>query len=233
MVENMTFETELFSLVFDLDGTLIDSFQQISDACNSARNVQGLPVASADFLRNQIGLPVEMLFADLEVTDAKLEELVASFRIELSKSINVNNVAFPFVHETMAFAREAKMTIGVATSKPQALAEAVVANSQLNNLVDFIAGTGILRPKPHPDVINACLTALGKRKSVMVGDRPEDIEAASHAGIPAIGVAQGVFSKSDLFNCGAVKAYQNFEEMFHELSKYPGGIHDYIKQLCR
>jgi phosphoglycolate phosphatase-like HAD superfamily hydrolase len=106
---------------------------------------------------------------------------------------------------------------GVATSKPQYLAEAVVANSSIRDYVSEIHGSGPARPKPHPDVVLNCFRALGVAKAFMIGDRVEDIFAGMAAGIKTIGIAQTVFSKDDLLSAGADYVYNSLSELTLDL----------------
>ena len=120
----------------------------------------------------------------------------------------------------------------IATSKPQELAELVIASSEIAGKFSLIAGTGTLRPKPFPDVIQKCLDESGGRFGIMFGDRIEDIQAAMRAKIASVGIAQGVHSESDLLEAGANLVFPNFEKVLNECLSFPGGPDAYFQKLC-
>lgn len=220
------------ALLFDLDGTLIDSFSQITTACNKSRTSHGFSAASVDFLMKVIGLPAEQLFSDLDVSQSLIDNLVNGFRKELAELIQVENPSFPYAQQFIQLARNAGHEIGVATSKPKDLAVKVIANSVFSAQIDHIAGTGTLRAKPEPDVIYSCLNKFGTDSAIMFGDRPEDILAAEKAGIKAIGLAQGTFTVQDLHSAGAVQSYISFKTLYLDVLAHEGDISGYIKELC-
>ena len=81
-------------LVFDLDGTLVDSYIDISAAANLARVAFGFPEAKSEILHQNIGLPARELFQDLSLNEAQMSEIVTSFREYLSISMESGSVFF-------------------------------------------------------------------------------------------------------------------------------------------
>jgi phosphoglycolate phosphatase len=228
----MNRETTKPALIFDLDGTLIDSFSQIADACNATRRKNSFVEVEFGELKNRIGLPAELLFADLDLPASLVEKLVSEFRMELGSLVAKSNLDYPFASHFINLAKEEGCRVGVATSKPEDLAIQVIENSIFAGILDHIAGTGTSRAKPQPDVINACLKEFDTDFAFMFGDRPEDIHAASNAGIPAIGLAQGVFTAQELSDFGAVISFNDFEAMCKDIASHKGGLSDYFRKLC-
>lgn len=196
--------------IFDLDGTLIDSKYQITECVNEARQYFGFFSADPDELFSKIGLPVESLFADLELSGSAMKEIVNYFRVKLSETISINNKVFPGVLDFLSSARELGIGIGVATSKPNDLAKKVVANSALAELIDYVQGLDNFPGKPDPEVIIRVMHNLPSSSYFMFGDRIEDIEAAKSAKINGVGIAQGFHSEADLSKAGAIKTYSSF-----------------------
>jgi phosphoglycolate phosphatase len=91
------------------------------------------------------------------------------------------------------------------------MATNVIENSPLAGLVDFIQGTDDFPAKPNPEVIIRCLQRFPGLKTVMIGDRAEDILAAKSAGVQAIGIAQSAHSPEILLSAGATWALSKFE----------------------
>jgi phosphoglycolate phosphatase len=219
-------------LIFDLDGTLFDSNGQIFEAVNSVRSDFGKPLISVIELTKHIGLPAQNLFDDLELNESEIDEIVIAFRENLRTKIALGNIVFANVTRFVNLVVDLGFIACIATSKPQDLAELVIAGSEIAEKFSVIAGTGTLRPKPFPDVIQKCLYESGGRFGIMFGDRIEDIQAAISANIASIGIAQGVHSESDLLNAGANLVFPNFEKVLSECLSFPGGPDAYFQELC-
>ena len=200
------------TFIFDLDGTLVDSFEQITAAANTVRVENGFPIANQEFSQSVIGLPAAELFADLDCSASRIVELVSMFRSRLLESICIGNTIFPGVIEFLTWCKVEGFSTAIATSKPQKLAEQVVLNSELNGMIDFIQGTDGFPPKPNPDVIHRVLKDF-ESPAIMFGDRPEDIQAGNNAGIQSIGIAQSIFTTTELASAGAKLTFQSFEEL--------------------
>lgn len=219
-------------LIFDLDGTLFDSNRQIFEAVNRVRRNFGKMLIGASELGKLIGLPAQNLFKDLNLNDFELDEIVVAFREDLRKQIALENVLFPNFTRFLNLVVDLGFITCIATSKPQDLAELVIVSSEIAGKFSVIAGTGTLRPKPFPDVIQKCLDESGGKFGIMFGDRTEDIEAATRANIASVGIAQGVHSESDLLKAGANLVFPNFEKVLNECLSFPGGPNEYFQELC-
>jgi len=216
-----TFSKSAF--IFDLDGTLFDSATQISDAVNSTRTILGYLPLTLFEARKLIGLPAEALFSDLKLESLALERAVKAFRIALSKLVRQRNPIYPGALHLLSDLRARGAFIGVATSKPQELAELVITHSELNGLFNYIQGTGELRPKPYPDTIVACLEHANSTHGVMIGDRVEDILAGNRAGVMTIGVSQSAHSSKQLLEAGAQYVFKSLEDLYLGIDKLPEG----------
>lgn len=200
-------------MIFDLDGTLVDSTTQISEAMQFARKSLGLGELPENFIASQLGKPIRDLIPETKL-DAKFEDnLITIFRNTLKLSILEGNRVFPSADELVRKLKSEGCLIGIATSKPQCLAELVVQNSELEGLIDVIQGTDNFPPKPHPEVILRILGNFQGHPAIMIGDRAEDILAATSAKIPALGVAQSAHSSSKLISHGARKSYSTIREV--------------------
>ena len=200
-------------MVFDLDGTLVDSRNQIQDSLNKTRETSQLPPAPIELVQSQLGLPVEKLFSDLILEPNELNSLIQTFRENLLGEINNGNPVFEGVAPFIQKVKHLGIPIGVATTKPTYLAKEVIAKSDLMGLVDFVQGTDGFAPKPDPEVLRRCMQGLEVKNAVMFGDRKEDMQAAKTIEIPSIGIAQSAHSVDDLLGEGAKFAFRNFGEL--------------------
>jgi phosphoglycolate phosphatase len=197
--------------IFDLDGTLIDSFGQISECAIRVRYQLRMKVKTQGDLEKLIGLPAELLFSD--GSPEILEEAVIMFRNELLVEIERGNTVYPGAIEMLRDLKTLDIGTAVATSKPHHLALLVVKNSPLNGLVDFVQGLDGFPPKPNPEVVARCQAELPAERFVMFGDRPEDIIAGVGAGCFPVGIAQGFFEEKELKESGAHETYPSIERL--------------------
>jgi phosphoglycolate phosphatase len=203
------------SIIFDLDGTLIDSKFQIAININSARTEFGFDPLPDDKIYETIGLPPEYLLQDLNLSNLEKQLLISSFRQKLFDD-KANTVIFPFVIELVEYLKLSNYLLGIATTKPTYMAESAINNSKLNGYFNCIQGTDNFLPKPNPTVILKCQAKLKSHESIMIGDRVEDIEAAKAAKILSIGIAQGHHTKELLMEHGASYVVDNMLELFNK-----------------
>lgn len=201
------------AFIFDLDGTLFDSASQIYRALCVTRIEQGMPSISFDEVSKLIGLRAEELFATVELNPKELSDAVSLFRNNLETEISRENVAYPDSQRLLSQVKELGFSVGVATSKPDRLAKIVVNNSDLNNHITHIQGTDGFPPKPNPEVVIRCMSALGVTRGFMVGDRVEDVVAGNSAGLLSIGVAQSHCAEEELRLAGAFETFGSISEL--------------------
>jgi phosphoglycolate phosphatase len=201
-------------IIFDLDGTLIDSHNQIESAMNEARIELGYGKSPSGQIFQKLGQPVNDLFIDLQLSPTLQEQLVSTFRDYLNKKIEQNNPCFPGVIELLKLFCSNEIKIAIATSKQTLMAKSVVSNSLLNGQIDHVQGTDGFAPKPSPKVIEICLDSFPGSQAIMIGDRTEDMLAAKNAGIPSIGIAQSAHSASELERAGASFTFQKIADFY-------------------
>lgn len=205
-------------VIFDLDGTLVDSTKQISDAMKVARRGLGLTELPESFIAEQLGKPIRELIPENNLEKDVIETLILDFRQTLQEYIITENEVYAGAVELINYLKLSGCSIGIATSKPQHLADLVVEHSTLKGLIDVIQGTDNFPPKPNPEVLKRVISQNQYYSAVMVGDRTEDIEAARGAGIPSVGIAQSAHSKESLLSFGATFAFKSIAEALVEVS---------------
>jgi phosphoglycolate phosphatase len=193
-----------------MDGTLFDSVDQIISAANSTRIEFGYESREKVSYIPFIGLPDRNLFIDLNLLESEEKNFVLKFREYLSKLIKTDNKLFNGAIEFLQRSKDSNIFVGIATTKPSALAQLVVENSKISGLVDHVQGTDNFKAKPDPTVILRCLEELKTDKAIMFGDRIEDMIAGKTAGIKSIGISQGFHSHEKLHTSGADLVVDNF-----------------------
>jgi phosphoglycolate phosphatase len=188
------------TLVFDLDGTLVDTASDLIAATNHVLAMAGLPPASPQWLRERVSFGARrMIEAGLAAhgarrAPAELEHMLSSFLAHYEENIAVSSRPFPGVVPVLEAARRRGDKLAVCTNKSEALAVQLLDALGLSRLFGAITG-GDTYPvcKPHPDHVLGAIRAAGgdPARAVMVGDSATDVRAARAAGIPVIGVTFG------------------------------------------
>lgn len=182
------------AVVFDLDGTLIDSDGDIRAALNRTLAAQGLESLSHEAVKSMIGdgakVLVERGFAARGKTAAP--EHLAAFLADYEANSAVETVPFPGIEAALAALQEAGHQLAVCTNKPAAAAQRILAALGIADYFDVVTG-GDSTPwrKPDPRHLGATLDALGTRDAVMIGDHENDMAAARGIPIPGIFAAWG------------------------------------------
>lgn len=168
-------------IVFDLDGTLVDSFHHIAVATNETRRLFGLSPARDSQLRSWFGKHPELFFPELGKEENA--QAVISFRKTLSESLSLIKPS-PGAHKLLDFLKSMNTTLAVATTKPSWLAERVVREVGLSAYFDHIQGSEGLNPKPSSDVFTKVEEVLEFSPEVKfaIGDRISDMKASVFAG---------------------------------------------------
>ena len=183
-------------VLFDLDGTVLDTHFAILDSLRYAtRTVLGAALPD-DVLVAKVGQPLVIQMHTFAPDPAVAEELLAVYRAYNEKDLNSHIAPFPGIPETLRALRDEGFTVGVVTSKRQGLAEESLIHFGLRDLLACVNGCeSSAGHKPDPDPLIQAAADLGVAldRCLYVGDSPYDLQAARAAGIPAIGVTWGKF----------------------------------------
>ena len=185
--------------LFDIDGTLLDSAQDICGAVQQAIDTAGGPPQSFEFLKSYIGLHLIALFGDLfpHYTPEQIEGLIQIYRTKYLARRHTMTRIYPGVAEGLAALGGRKST---ATTKGSATTRAVLEQFGLLKHFEHVQGTDGFPWKPAPDVIFAALNALGAKTEdcLFVGDSAADMEAGRRAGVQTCAVRYGYGKEEDL-----------------------------------
>lgn len=188
-------------VLFDLDGTLTDSAPGITNAVRYALKHFGMEEPDEAFLLRFVGPPLHAAFREFcGFTPEAAEEAVAVFREYYREKGIDENCVYEGVKPLLASLKAAGKRLGVATSKPQALAERVIRNFGLEQYFDVVSGASF--DETHSQKTAVILRAMEtlsaeKNETLMIGDRRFDIEGAHECGIDACGVLYGYGSREE------------------------------------
>ena len=196
--------------IFDLDGTLLDTLDDLASAVNFALRTHGMPEHSIDDVRRFVGNGVRKLM-ERAVPDGadnpSFDETFASFRqYYMDHSLDTTR-PYEGIPETLAALRARGCRLAVVSNKMMAATQALCRHFFPDTIEvaigeDEAAG---IRKKPAPDTVLAALKALGvgKENAVYVGDSDVDIQTAHNSGIPCISVLWGFRDRNFLQQNGA------------------------------
>ncbi len=193
--------TSLSAVVFDLDGTLVDTREDLNDSINHLRASYGLGPVAMDKTVAAIGQGVEHLVATvLNTTEqAEIDEAVERFRGHYLENCTEKTEPYPGMAELLRELHDRGVRTGVVTNKPQDSAARLVESLGLS--VDHLLGAGPELPhKPDPAMLLKALEALEAtpRRSIYVGDMGIDLDTARACDCAFVGVDFGFWDPSDL-----------------------------------
>lgn len=194
--------------VFDLDGTLLDTLEDLYLATNSALESHSMPRRSRDEVRMFVGNGVEMLIrravpscTDEETTLAVL----ADFKTTYAAICEDHTRPYDGILDMLRALREKGIRVAVVSNKFDA-ATKQLCQKYFGDLVEVAIGerTGV-RKKPAPDTVYEALKELGMTATgaVYIGDSDVDIQTARNCGMPCISVTWGLRDKDFLLQSGA------------------------------
>lgn len=209
-------------VIFDCDGTLVDSQHAIVAAMNDAFAEAGLAAPSREAVIGVVGLSLATAIArlqadpgDVPLTLRLAEAYKAAFARRRQRADH-DEPLFPGVRETLeALAGRDDVLLGIATGKSRRGVDAVLERERLAHAFATVQTADTHPSKPHPAMVLAALEETGSEaaRTLMVGDTTFDIEMALAAQVGAVGVGWGYHPATELRAAGA----HTIVEMGHEL----------------
>ena len=203
-------------LVFDWDGTLMDSAGEIVGSMQQAIQDTGLPERTPAQMRELIGLGLNdvlaRLFPELDTRKvrARLDDYRRRYGMQRSRA-----VLFPSVIATLDVLRERDFTLAVATGKSRRGLDDALASSGTRHLFQTTRCADESVPKPAPDMLEDILlrTATLPERALMIGDTEYDVSMARAAGVDSVGVGWGVHDAERLARAGALEVLDSVEAL--------------------
>jgi phosphoglycolate phosphatase len=215
------------TIVFDLDGTLIDTAPDLAAALNAVLIGERLPEVSLDEVRHMVGRGARVLIEramaahGVELTERRTEDLMQHFLVHYEANIAATSRPFDGVVTQVKALADKGHRIGICTNKPVALSHKLLSELGLTSLFSVVLGADS-RPyrKPDPRHLFDTIAELGGNPTdaAMVGDSETDSLTAQAAGIPCILVTFG-YTEKPVTELGATAIIDHYRDLPDALAR--------------
>jgi pyrophosphatase PpaX len=215
------------ALLFDLDGTLIDSIELIlSSARYAFEGFQGRPPTDDEW-RALIGRPLIDSFREFVKHEPEVERLIGRYReyqlLHHDRLVRAYDGVVAVIQQFAA----AEYPMALVTSKADWLAKRAMVHVGLDTAIPVIVGCdSTTRHKPHPEPVHHALALLRAepKDAIFVGDSPHDVEAGRGAGVYTIGVSWGAFTVEEMARSGA-------DLVIHDIQELPRAVERFARKI--
>ena len=214
--------TQKLTILFDLDGTLVDTAPDLMGAHNHVMKKFGYPQKSLDDIKHIAGrgawIMMQRTFRD-EIKDENLKkEMVKEFINYYAKNIDKGSKPIKGVVKFLDWAKSKQILMAVCTNKQERLAVDLLKKINLSQYFEYIAGCDTFDfNKPDPRHLTNVIEIIGGdiNKSIMIGDSEVDSQSAYNAKIPFILVEEGYTEKNinEIPHKTLIKDFSNFEKI--------------------
>jgi 2-phosphoglycolate phosphatase len=203
------------AVLFDFDGTLIDSYPAITASVNHVRAAHGLPPLRILDVKQHVGRGVDYLLSHT-MPDFRTDVDVPHYRAH-HPTVMLSETSFlPGAAEVLSALHAAGKRLGLCSNKPRLFSKQLLQHLGIADLFDVVLGPeDVARPKPAPDMLVTALERLGlsAERVLYVGDMTVDIETARAAGVAVWVVPTGSDSRAALESAGPDRIVESLHEL--------------------
>ncbi|MFZ3073351.1 MAG: phosphoglycolate phosphatase [Thermodesulfobacteriota bacterium] len=205
-------------IIFDLDGTLVDSSGDIAHAANKTLREMGFPSMTVSEIKANVGWGVRSLLEKVMPNEPveRIDEARRIFLNYYSENLVDETRFYPGVEDTVRHFHASGKRLAIATNKQLALTERILDELEFKSYFSMlVGGDSVLNKKPHPEPLLFIMKSLGaeSEETVFVGDSAIDCESGASAGVFTIGAAYGFRGKEELEKAGCGMIIESFPEL--------------------
>ena len=184
-------------VIFDLDGTLVDSKLDLAHSVNAARGHMGLPPLEHEIVSSYVGNGAPVLIRRVlgpQASDAEVEHALEFFLAYYHDHKLDHTRLYPGVRESLDRLLEAGVRMAVLTNKPVRISQAIVDGLGVGgHFFRVYGGNSFEQKKPHPEGVDRLIEEAGasRQRTLLVGDSAVDVRTARNAGVRSAGVTYG------------------------------------------
>ncbi len=216
------------AVIFDLDGTLLDTLKDLSDSGNAVLAARGFPTHSIDDYRTFIGTGMENLVRAIfppghkPETDEEIAEVLAQYRGFYSENWKNTTVPYPGIPDLLDGLTDRGVPIGVLSNKAHDFTVKCVEEFLSDWNWDMVLGQregGVRKPDPAGGLEIAEAVGVAPENCYFIGDSDVDMFTAINAGMHAIGVSWGFRGRDELLSAGAETVLNQPSDLMESLTK--------------
>ncbi len=203
-------------MIFDLDGTLIDSSDGVIESVNYSLQQMGEPEQPAEVIRPFIGFPLSTMYPHF--SDKPIDQLYKHFQVKAKTAVVASTVILPAVEEVLSYLKSAGYSMAIASTKIRQHIEGVIKKFGWEQYFDVYAGGDeVTHVKPDPEIMRLVLERMNctADQTVMIGDTINDVMAAKAVPMSVIAVEPPYGGKDELLGAEPTA----FVTGLHELPK--------------
>jgi len=189
-------------VIFDWDGTLMDSVDRIVSSMQSAAKTVGLAIPSNNAAKQIIGLSLTTALKELfvAITDEQIDAMLVQYKYEYIEGDNTPTPLFNNAVTLLTELKQESKLLAVATGKGREGLNRVLRVSETSGFFHTTRCAGEMPSKPDPKMLHSILAELdiAPHEAIMIGDTSHDLKMAQNAGVDSIGVTFGVHNKQVL-----------------------------------
>ena len=208
--------------IFDMDGTILNTLEDLADSMNYALKIHGMPERTIDEVRRFVGNGIRKLVERAVPEDtplADVDRVFETFTVYYKDHCAIKTRPYDGILEVLKQLKDMGVKMAVVSNKADFAVQSL-CQDYFPGLFDFAVGDREgQRRKPAPDSVNAVLEkfAMDRKDAVYIGDSDVDVDTAANAGMDMIGVSWGFRGREFLIEHGANKIADKPEEIWEWL----------------
>lgn len=205
-------------ILFDLDGTLVDSYEAIAESLNTARLAFGFPAFSHEEVVRMVGHGLESLMVEA-LGETRAEEGVRIFRERYREVSLPKSRLLPGVEPTLGELSRRGYRMGIITNKPAYFSRRILEHLAVAHFFPVLYGPDLAPAKPDPEMVHRSLADLScqPHEAILVGDMLVDWQTALNAGVLFYAIATGSENRERLLEAKPHRFLNRFEDLLHHL----------------
>ena len=187
-------------IIFDVDGTLVNSYPAIIASMNYALRKRGLPTQRDDRIRRAVGWGDRELVAAF-VDRSDIDKTLALYRQHHKHSLRVEIAFMPYARQLLRHLKKRGYKVAIASNRPRRFLAILLTSLRIEKLFDYVlCKDQISFGKPHPSILNKIIKQLSvpKKNVLYVGDMAIDVKTGKRANVATCAVATGSSSFAEL-----------------------------------
>ena len=213
--------------IFDLDGTLLDTLDDLTDSMNYMLGKHNFPLRTRNEVRNFVGNGVRKLVeraipTEYKADDEFIDKFYNDFSLYYNSHSDVKTSPYPGTLDMLDKLLENGFDIAIVSNKIDSAVKSLSAKFFGGRIRSAIGEKPSIRHKPEPEMVFMAMEEMGadKENSIYIGDSEVDIQTAKNAGIPCISVLWGFKDRNFLEDSGATTIVESMEELGERLVNY-------------